>query len=38
MLLLSPAGGRGGFGCRLTLPLWCLKEWLAFFAACLPCL
>ena len=31
-------GGRGGFGCRLTLPLWCLKGWLAFFAACLPCL
>ena len=33
-----PSGGRGGFGCRLTLPLWCLKGWLAFFAACLPCL
>ena len=33
-----PGGGRGGFGRRLTLPLWCLKWWLAFFAACLPCL
>ena len=33
-----PRRGRGGFGCRLTLPLWCLKGWLAFFVACLPCL
>ena len=33
-----PRRGRGGFGRRLTLPLWCLKGWLAFFAACLPCL
>ena len=34
----TPSGGRGGFGRRLTLPLWCLKGWLAFFTACLPCL
>ena len=31
-----PRRGRGGFGCRLTLPLWCLKGWLAFLAACQP--
>ena len=33
-----PRRGRGGFGRRLTLPLWCPKGWLAFFVACLPCL
>ena len=33
-----PAGGLGGFGRRLTLPLWCPVGGLAFFVARLPCL